>query len=196
MKKLFIFTILIFSALQIFAQQKELDQFNLERQHISRNGVKIIAGWSAANIIFGSIAAGHADKSVKYFHEMNAIFNGVTLGIAGLGYLTAKKEGSLSLAESIKKQHGIEKLFLFNAGLDIAYIAGGAYLQERAKTSIKNNYKYQGYGRSIMVQGGALLLFDGVMYFLHDCHGKKLNTIIDNINLSVTGDGIGLIINL
>ena len=196
MKKIASLTLALAICTFSFAQQLEISQYNAERRHISDRGVKIIAGWSAANIIYGVAAAGGATKSVKYFYEMNAIFNGVTLGIAGVGYLTGKKEGSLSLTETFKKQHGIEKLFLFNAGLDVAYIAGGAYLQEKAKSSLKNNYKYQGYGRSIMLQGGVLFLFDGIMYSLHNIHGKKLEAITNKLTLSATGTGIGLLLKL
>ena len=78
------------------AQQTELTAFNKERERISRTGIKVLAGYSAANIIYGSIAAGQATGSNKYFHEMNAIWNGITLGITGIGLLAAKKEGTLS----------------------------------------------------------------------------------------------------
>ncbi|MCY7291396.1 MAG: hypothetical protein LH615_04360, partial [Ferruginibacter sp.] len=158
----------------LFAQQSSLNNYNKEREKISKKGIKVLAGYSVANIIYGSIAASQANSSNKYFNEMNAIWNGITLGIVGLGYLTAKKEGVLSYNESIKKQHGVEKLFLFNAGLDLAYIAGGAYLKERSKTTDKNRIRLKGYGESVMLQGGVLLLFDAIMYAIHNKHGKAL----------------------
>ncbi len=179
-----------------FAQQAELTAFNKERERISRTGIKVLAGYSAANIIYGSIAAGQAAGSNKYFHEMNAIWNGITLGITGIGFLTAKKEGILSYNESLKKQHNIEKLFLFNAGLDVAYIAGGAYLKERSKTTTKNPLRLKGYGESVMLQGGVLLLFDGIMYAIHNRHGKNLNKMGEKFQLSASGNGIGLVVKL
>lgn len=179
-----------------FAQQTELTAFNKERERISRTGLKVLAGYSAANIIYCSIAAGQATGSNKYFNEMNAIWNGITLGIAGLGYLTAKKAGVLTYSESLKKQQGVEKLFLFNAGLDVAYIAGGAYLKERSKTTNKNPSRLKGYGESVMLQGGVLLLFDGIMYAIHNKHGKGLYKLADNIKLAATENGIGLIVKL
>ena len=179
-----------------FAQQTNLNTFNKERERITKTGIKVLAGYSAANIIYGSIAAGQATGSNKYFHEMNAIWNGITLGITGIGFLTAKKEGTLSYGESIKKQQHIEKLFLFNAGLDVAYIVGGAYLKERAKTTIKNPLRLKGYGESVMLQGGVLLLFDGVMYAIHNRHGKALAKMGEKVQLGATGNGIGLLVKL
>lgn len=196
MKKQIVTACICILSVAAFAQQTELTAFNKERERISRTGLKVLAGYAAANIIYGSIAAGQATGSNKYFNEMNAIWNGITLGIAGLGYLTAKKEGVLSFSESLKKQQGVEKLFLFNAGLDVAYIAGGAYLKERSKTTNKNPSRLRGYGESVMLQGGVLLLFDGIMYAIHNKHGKGLYKLADNIKLAATENGVGLIVKL
>ena len=195
-KKLLFLSAVVFFATSLFAQQTALNKFNKERERISRTGIKVLAGYSAANIIYGSIAAGQANGSNKYFHEMNAIWNGITLGIVGIGYLTAKKEGILSYTESLKKQHNVEKLFLFNAGLDVAYIAGGAYLKERSKTTTKNPLRLKGYGESVMLQGATLLFFDGIMYAIHNRHGKSLQKMGEKIQLTTTGNGIGLVVKL
>lgn len=179
-----------------FAQQTDLTAFNKERERISRTGLKVLAVYSAANILYGSIAAGQATGSNKYFHEMNAIWNGITLGITGIGFLTAKKEGALTYSASLTKQQNIEKLFLFNTGLDVAYIAGGAYLKERAKTTTKNPLRLKGYGEAVMLQGGVLLLFDGIMYAVHNKHGKLLNKMGEKFTLSSTMNGVGLVVKL
>ena len=196
MKKLLASAFICILSVTSFAQQTNLATFNKERNRISKTGIKVLAGYSVANIIYGSIAAGQATGSNKYFHEMNAIWNGITLGITGIGFLAAKKEGELNYSSSLKKQGEIEKLFLFNSGLDVAYIAGGAYLKERSKTTIKNPSRLKGYGQSVMLQGGALLLFDGIMYALHNKHGKLLNKMGENLKLSASGNGIGLLVKL
>ena len=196
MKKQIAIACICILSVTAFAQQTNLTAFNKERERINRTGIKVLAGYSAANIIYGSIAAGQATGSNKYFHEMNAIWNGITLGITGIGFFTAKKEGVLSYTESLKKQHNVEKLFLFNAGLDVAYIAGGAYLKERSKTTTKNPLRLKGYGESVMLQGGVLLLFDGVMYAIHNRHGKSLQKMGEKIQLTTSGNGIGLVVKL
>ncbi len=179
-----------------FSQQTSLDQFNIERQKISKNGVKGLVIYSVSNIIYSTIAASNSSGSQKYFYKMNTIWSGITIGLVGLGIVAAKKEGSLSYAESLKKQSTIEKVFLFNAGLDVAYIAGGAYLKERSKRVGGNAERRKGYGESIMLQGGVLLLFDGVMYLLHSNHGKTLNKMAEKIRFSSNETGIGLIVKL
>ena len=196
MKKLIATVCICILSVTGFAQQTNLTGFNKERERLSRTGIKGLAIYSAANIIYGSIASSQTTGSNKYFHEMNAIWNGITLGITGIGFLTANKESTLSYGESLKKQQHIEKLFLFNAGLDVAYIAGGAYLKERAKTTIKNPLRLKGYGESIMLQGVVLLLFDGIMYTIHNRHGILLNKMGENIKLASTPNGIGFIVKL
>lgn len=175
-------------------QQTPHNQFNIERQKISNSGLKILSSYSIANIIYGSIASSNTTGSVRYFHKMNVIWNSVTLGIVGFSIIIARKEKILSHSSSIKKQNKIEKLFLFNAGLDLAYIAGGAYLKERSKTSTNNSLRLKGYGQSVMLQGAVLLVFDGIMYSIHNKHGKKLNLLVDKMTVQTTENGIGLVI--
>ena len=193
MKKILLLLIISVAARQAYCQQTTLDIFNAEKQKINKNGFVVLASWSAANIIYGSIAASQSHGADKYFQQMNAIWNSVTLGLSAFSYFTAKKDAGLSYEQSLKKQAGLEKIFLFNSGLDVAYIAGGFYLKEKAKNTIKNTDKLKGYGKSVVLQGSALLLFDAVMYSIHNRHGKQL---YHKIKLASTADGIGVLVKL
>lgn len=63
------------------------------------------------NIIYGTIAGSQATGSNKYFHQMNAVWNGVTAGIVAIGLLSNKKEGSLTLSESLKNSIQLKSCF-------------------------------------------------------------------------------------
>ena len=130
-----------------------------------------LGGWATANIASGFIIAGNTSGETKYAWRMNGYWNFFNLGLAGLGYLRARKDAlkTYSLIDNYDAQQAIEKLYLFNFGLDLAYIAGGAYLRERGMNSsnIKSADQLKGYGTSIVVQGGFLLLMDGVMILIH-----------------------------
>jgi hypothetical protein len=119
---------------------------------------------------------------------MNIFWNGFNLGLAGLGYIGAKRTAfnTISLVDLLRHQNKSEKTFLFNAGLDVAYIAGGAYLTKRTKRKIDPS-KLTGYGNAVMVNDGFLLLFDVIMYSVHHHHGKKLGGIIDKLQVAGTG---------
>ncbi|HEY5408247.1 MAG TPA: hypothetical protein VIJ92_14220, partial [Ginsengibacter sp.] len=134
--------------------------------------------------------------SNKYFYEMNLIWGGVNFSLGCIGYLLSKNTHDLSYAESLKKQMTVEKIFLFNTGLDVAYVAGGFYLKERSNNNSKNIERNKGYGESIILQGSSLFIFDGLMYLIHKNHGKKLYRLLDNLKIGATGNGIACIIKL
>ena len=165
-----------------------LNDFNNDRVNITRKSMKVLAGWGAGNLIYSGIAGGSASGSNKYFHQMNLIWGGVnfTLGAAGLIF-TKNKEG-LNFKQSFKKQLTIEKVYLFNTGLDVAYVVGGFYFKEKAKNSSSNYDTYHGYGNSIILQGAALFLYDGAMYLIHHNHAKKLYDNTDKFAIAFAGD--------
>jgi hypothetical protein len=69
--------------------------------------------------------------------------------------------------------------------LDVGYMAAGAYLIERSKSSLKNPEQMKGFGQAIIVNGAFLFAFDLVNYFIQSGHNEK-------IKLLLTGNGMGL----
>jgi hypothetical protein len=197
MKKIILLIVVVSSTSYVFCQQQaDLDAFNRQRNKITKNAMIALGGWSAANLIYSGIATGQTTGTTRYFHQMNVMWGGINLGFAALGYFGIKNKNGLSLVQSLKQQAGIEKTYIFNAGLDVAYIASGLYLKERSKNTTKNPQKLKGYGESIILQGAALLLLDGVLFTLHNSHGKKLYKLIDKVQVGVAGNGISMIVKL
>ena len=196
MKYIVAIYILIGSSNCCFAQQSRVDQFNRQQAKLVRNSMVVLGSWSTANLLYSGISIGGAKGSAKYFHQMNLAWSGVNIGLAALGYFGNRNRDGLGYLESIKKQSTIEKIFLLNAGLDVAYIAGGFYLKERGRTAIQNPLRAEGFGNSIVLQGAALLLFDGIMYFVHQKHGRQLYQLGKNIRVAATANGIGCVVYL
>ena len=199
MKKIILLIIIICSTTNAFCQtQKDLDAFNRQRNKITKNGMKVLAAWSAANVIYSAIATGQTTGTTRYFHQMNVMWGGINLGFAALGYLGLRDKDGMSLVQSLKQQGGIEKTYIFNAGLDIAYVVAGLYMKERSKSNIKisNQQRLKGYGESITLQGAALFLLDAVMFTTHNFHGKKLYKMMDKVQLGATGNGISMLVKL
>jgi hypothetical protein len=69
-------------------------------------------------------------------------------------------------------------------------------MYERGKTTPNKPERLKGYGQSVMLQGGVLLLFDGVMYAIHQRHGKKLDQLLQKVQLAAIGNGIGVVVKL
>jgi hypothetical protein len=170
--------------------QLHLQSFNQEKLNINKKGFLVLGSWSAANIVSGIIGQSSSSGEAKYFHRMDIIWGSVNLLVALPGYISARKSPTdAALAGSIKGQAVLEKTFAFNAGLDLAYIAAGAWTLEKGKTN-SNRDKYRGYGKSIIMQGAFLFLFDAVMFTTHNRHGKKLIKMLDTVQLSPNSLGV------
>ena len=156
----------------------------------------VLTSWGGANLIYGLIAQSQTSGTDKYFHQMNAMWGGVNAAIGFMGYLGSRKNKELSLSQSVRAQYASEKTFLFNAGLDLAYIGGGLYLHERSKSVNKNPSRLKGYGGSIIMQGAALLIFDVTMYSIHHKHGKKLLKFLDKSSVYFAPGQMGMVVKL
>ncbi|XWW45737.1 hypothetical protein JYG30_23970 [Fibrella sp. USSR17] len=148
-------------------------QFSQERYTHTRTLGLTLGGYALANLAVSGVAIGRTSGETKYIHQMNLYWNAVNLGIAGLGLLGLRKQrpDSETLGEAVQKQESIKRTLLFNAGLDIAYIAGGLYLTERANSRPDQADKLRGYGKAVMAQGAFLLAFDVVNYLIFKKRG-------------------------
>ncbi len=171
-----------------------LKYFNETRLDYNEKGMLILGGWAVGNMIWGGIGASQTSGQDKAFHQMNIYWNSVNLAIAGFGYWQATKESpGTDFWESIRAQQGIEKVLLVNAALDVAYMAGGLYLQERGLRKGKD--RLVGFGKSIILQGAFLMTFDAVMYGFHATHAKQLPEFVQNISMGPTGFSVAIPLN-
>jgi hypothetical protein len=179
------------------SQQLDLQSYAKEQKNLQRTGMYVLAGWAGANIISGVYFSQKTDGSAKYFHRMNAYWNIVNGGLAAvaLWHLSKKDEGE-TFADVYKRQQSLEKVFLLNAGLDVAYIAAGAYLNEKGNSNPAKRNQWKGFGNSVALQGGFLLVFDGVMYTLMHNKGKKLEKVLEKVQLSSNGQNVSLLVDL
>ncbi|TXB63427.1 hypothetical protein FRY97_09415 [Phaeodactylibacter luteus] len=192
MKKVFLSLAFLHLAFAGCAQAGLLDRFNANRLHKQKVSMLILGSWAAGNIALGGIAASQTSGEARYFHGMNAGWNLVNLGLATAGYLAATRTdpASLGLFESIEEQHRIQKIFLFNAGLDVGYMAGGAYLMERARRGGGQADRLRGFGKSIILQGAFLFVFDLGAYLWQANGNAELQPLLQG--LSFSGQSVGL----
>lgn len=133
-----------------------------------KTGMTVLGTWAVANLASGLALRSSSEGSTRYFHEMNALWNTVNLGIATAGYIGAMRLGSDGGWMALQSEATtLDKTLLFNAGLDLAYMAGGLYMTERSRRVGENSDRWLGYGRSVMVQGAFLFLFDVGMVIVH-----------------------------
>ena len=170
----------------------ELRIFTEQRVYHQKTLGLALGSFALANIAVGTVAAGQTQGETKYFHRMNVYWNVVNLGIAGVGLLGSRKRNAdpEPLADAVRQHENMKQLLLINTGLDVAYVVGGAYLRERAESHADNADQLRGYGKSIMVQGGFLLAFDLVNYFIVKKRGDKQERFL----LSATPNGLGIVL--
>ncbi|MEO8415284.1 MAG: hypothetical protein ABI472_16615 [Ginsengibacter sp.] len=166
-----------------FCQVDSPEKFNTERVQVTKHSMLVLATWGGINLLYSGIPASPANGSSQYFHRMNLVWGGVNFSIGTLGYLLTKNRKGYGYAQTLYKQQAIEQIYLLNTGLDVAYVAGGFYFRERANNLAEKHDRLKGYGNSIILQGTALFLYDGIMYLIHHNHGKKLDRFIDKMQI-------------
>lgn len=178
MKRIILLICFCTFAFAAFSQKTDLLRFEKERVGISKKSMLVLGGWSVANIVVSGIATDTRNKEMRYFHQMNVMWGGINLAIAGLGYWGAGREkiDNATLASVLKHQSKTEKTYLINTGLDVLYVGAGLWMN-KASDHQKNPDKFKGYGNSIMLQGGFLLLYDAVNYAIHRKHRKLLDKL-------------------
>lgn len=176
---LFISILLTWTASGVMGQQTFNDSLARSRNEITRDAMLTLGGFAVVNIASGFAVASGTQGETRYAWRMNAYWNFINLGVAGLGYwgLRNAMAKKYTLSENERAQISIEKTYAVNFGLDVAYIAGGFYLRARGNTETKPDARDQlkGYGSSIIFQGAFLLLMDGVMISLHHRNSNRLN---------------------
>jgi len=158
---------------------------------IRKTGMAILGTWAVGNMITGAIGRKQASGHNAYFHEMNLIWNVVNLGIAGAGYyFTATGEMPDNASTLLNDQVSFQKTLLFNAGLDLAYIAGGVYLIERAKNTVNKPERLRGYGKSVILQGSFLFVFDLILHTVHTKQSSSISDFLAHVQLGPNQVGI------
>jgi len=186
MKKILFTTIAFFSLIDyVYSQTTDLDQFNQNRNQINKCAMITLGSWAVGNMAVNGTLYRSGEKDRKYFYQMNIAWNAVNLAIAGFGlYGALNPDTTLTLFESIQQQANIEKILLFNAGVDVGYIMTGFYLKERGKNSLKHYDRFKGYGNSLMLQGGFLFLFDLTVYFIQAGNNELMRKLLDHVSIA------------
>jgi hypothetical protein len=97
---------------------------------------------------------------------------------------------SFDLAASISEQAKMEKLLLFNAGLDIGYMAAGLWMMERSKNIQKNPELWEGFGKSVILQGAFLFVFDLALFTILNTNSST--ELIQNLQVGMASNGVGI----
>ena len=187
-RHLLVLAILLFLSHFLAAQNtnnlESFKDFAKSYQKTNQSGMWILGTWAAGNMLIGGIAwASGVQGEKKYFQQMNFAWNIVNLGLAGFGLHQAYTSETLSWQEAIGNHHQMQKILLFNAGLDVAYMATGFFLIEKSKNASKLPERLSGFGKSLILQGSFLLLFDVSMALAHQSNAPKIRKFLEKVQV-------------
>ena len=169
-----------------------LEEHNRERLQLNNRGMVVLMGWAAANMTAGTAGWFLAeDERWRSFHQMNILWNTVNATIGIFGYLGNRgtDPGSLDLATTIQESYGMERLLALNIGLDVGYMAFGAFMWERGLR--KDSARWTGWGQSLIVQGGFLFAFDIALLAFNASLDSDLMMRIQSMGQGGMGLGLG-----
>jgi hypothetical protein len=162
------------------AQDITVEDLDRRRNRINAAGMLTLGSWALANIGANTALYFSTDEDIRYFYQMNVLWNFINLGVAGLGYYgSVRAVPRNDLFAAVDAQYNLEKVLLLNAGLDAAYIMTGFFLMEYGRSFPSRKTMFRGYGQSLLLQGGFLLVFDLVMYGIQRGSRKLLEPLLN-----------------
>ena len=170
-------------------QAQQTDKFDYTP--MQKNNMLILTSWGAVNMAAGVAGALTTTGSQQSFWTMNGLWGVVNLGI-GLPSALMDIQGPVTPAAKSKSYRVTSAVLALNTGLDVAYMATGAWFWERANYQTDPNVavRNKGWGQAFVLQGAALLIFDIYQWAKISKHAKQFEK--EKLSLLPASNGIGL----
>jgi hypothetical protein len=181
--------LLILLSITFSASSQTLEDFYRKSTRTNQTAMYILGTWAAGNMVIGGIGMSQTTGATKHFHQMNLMWNTVNMGIAAFGLWSQSPDLNGNFEDILSQHRKMENLYLINSGLDLVYMAAGGYMIHLSRSSVKRADMLEGYGKSVILQGGFLLVFDTTFWLLQ--RNLRLN-LPDNISLNVLHDYPGI----
>lgn len=165
--KILIGILFLLMSYNLLGQNKDFLDMTIAHLESQKNGMMVLGAWGIGNAVIGSLGLYRSNNpESKAFHQMNLGWGIINTAIAGYGYFSAMQNVNLSgqPLDLLNANQSLKSILLLNTGLDVSYIIGGFYLIERSKSSIDMTERLKGFGKSLILQGAFLFVFDVGMY--------------------------------
>ena len=111
---------------------------------VEQDVVRVLGRWALGSVVVGGLLC--ADRRTRGFGRQTAAWGAVDGVIALVG---VRRQAAGRTTDPTR----LRRVLLVNAGLDVGYLAAGAWLARRTR--------WQGDGAAVLVQGAFLLWLDG-----------------------------------
>ena len=164
----------------LFGQSVTLQDWNSERVQRNQKAMWVLGGWAAANMVAGAVGMSRTQGEQRAFHQMNLGWNVVNAGLAasGLWRVMHSNPAVLDAWHSRLEWEKTQRLFLFNAGLDIGYVMAGMWMRVKGQHATTHAERWKGFGKSLILQGAFLFVFDLGAFLYHQPLGEKLKPFL------------------
>ncbi|NDC40296.1 MAG: hypothetical protein EBZ77_01910 [Chitinophagia bacterium] len=167
-----------------------LRKYNNERIALDIRAINTLGLWGAANMATGAVGyLTSKNEEWKYFHEMNVAWGAVNTGIAAWGAVRLRQQAKekFSGKKAVDRYVLDKRLYTINVALDLVYLgAAGGMLQYAAQHPTDNPEMYRGFGKSVLMQGAVLLVFDNLMLLAHRRNSAKWDEILGDMKFTGT----------
>jgi hypothetical protein len=153
---------------------EQVQKVNQDRLALERGGMWVLTGWSTINLVGGGAGLFAAeDPEWRAFHGMSALFNVINLGLSINGLVKAYTgPTNLSLEASRKASQDAQLGYGIPLATDPLYLALGAILLWQG--NVRSSPVLKGFGKSLLLQGLFLIIFDFAMLTAHNTVGAPL----------------------
>jgi len=172
---------------------RQLSQLRVdaERAHLWR-----VAAWGGLNVAGGLLLVGASDRDEREarwsFGAMSAGWGLVNVGIAAAGLWGGPGEPTGTLATALDDERFLHDVLLLNLGLNVAYSAVGTTMLAAGYRDVSNADRWRGFGTSLIVQGGGLLVLDGVAFFASRARLADLIGVAGDLSARALPTGLAL----
>ena len=159
-----------------------------------------VGAWGLANAVGGAalaLASDHAARPGAWaFGVQSGAWGVVNVGIAAVGLAGGPGAATADWAAAFAAENGYADVLLVNLGLNVGYAAVGATLLAVAGRRVPAPDAWRGHGAALVVQGLGLLVLDGAAVLASRARLDALAEAATQAALTVTADGVALVVRL
>lgn len=142
----------------------------------------LLGWWCFFNLLIGLTSLFWATGSWWYFMLMNLSWAFINFGIVILlfDHTNHRRFAEGNALSRVTVYWHVKSMLLLNIGLDSAYMIAGLYIQTLSRVP-GNKYPelWEGFGWSVLLQGGVLFLLDNGFRFLHGKHFHQSKQLLE-----------------
>lgn len=151
---------------------------------ILRKHLALLGWWCFINLAVGVPGMFLFRGWLWYFMLMNMAWGiidfAIVLWIFDHIFLKRFVEGNVF--QRFEVQRHVEKMLLFNIGLDTAYIFAGLWLKALAAIpGMPYPELWLGFGWSVILQGAFLFIHDNIFHYLHRANFRKCKPFLEDV---------------